>query len=290
MDASRVLDSSLPPHMAESSPAAAPPWRRISILGVPVDTLDRAAALASVTATIAESRERARTPRPTRQIVTLNPEILMRARQDTAVLRVLADADLIVPDGIGIVLAARLLGTPLPERVTGVDLLESIAELAAARGWRIFLLGAAPGVADEAAVRLKVRFPALRVAGTFSGSPAPDDDAACVERIRSSAADVVFVAFGAPAQERWIARTRGQLGAAVAVGIGGAFDFVSGRVARAPRWMRRIGVEWIYRLLRQPWRWRRMTALPRFAAAVCAARCRRWARSPTGAGVRHGQQ
>ena len=288
MDASPVLDSPLPPHAAETSSAATQRWRRISVLGVPVDTADHAQTLASIAVAIAESRER--TPPPTRQIVTLNPEILMHARQDATVLHVLAQADLIVADGIGVVWAARVLGTALPERITGVDLLEDVAELAAAQGWRLFLLGAAPGVADEAANRLQARCPGLRVAGTFSGSAAAAGDAACIERIRASAPDVVFVAFGAPAQERWIARTRGQLGAAVAIGVGGAFDFVSGRVTRAPRWMRRVGLEWLYRLLRQPWRWRRMTALPRFAAAVCAARVRLWVRSLIRVGVRHGHQ
>src|SRR5262249_44835572 len=135
----------------------------------------------------------------------------------------------------------------------------------------LFLLGAAPGVADEAADQLRARHPDLVVAGTLSGSPAEAAADTILGAIRAARPNVVCVAFGSPAQERWIAAHRAQLGALVAVGVGGALDFLAGRVPRAPGWMRRAGLEWLYRLWRQPWRWRRMLALPRFALAVLGA-------------------
>lgn len=204
----------------------------------------------------------------TKQVVTLNPEMVMAARHDAALRQAILSADLVLPDGIGIVWALRLRGERVPQRVTGVDLLEAFAALAVTHGFRIFLLGAAPGVAEAAARRLVARHPGLLIVGTHAGSP--DDSAApeILSRIRASDADVVCVAFGVPAQEQWIASHRAQLGAVVALGVGGAFDFIAGRAPRAPRWMRQAGLEWLYRLVRQPWRWRRMLALPRFAVAV----------------------
>ncbi|MGZ3584431.1 MAG: WecB/TagA/CpsF family glycosyltransferase, partial [Ktedonobacterales bacterium] len=176
-----------------------------------------------------------------------------------------------VADGAGVVWAARLGGATLRGRVTGIDLLDACAQVAAERGYRLFLLGAAEGVARQAAERLEARYPGLRIAGTFAGSPAAAEQGDICAHIREAGGDIVFVAYGAPAQELWIARTRGDLGAAVAIGVGGAFDFVAGRVPRAPSWMRHLGLEWLYRLWREPWRWRRMLALPRFAVAVLRA-------------------
>lgn len=202
------------------------------------------------------------------QVITLNPEIAMACREDAVLRRVVSAADLVVPDGVGITWAARLRGAPCPERVTGVDLVERLAERAARRGDRLFLLGAAPGVAVAAGERLVRRYPGLELAGTYSGSPDARDDAETLRRVREACPDVLVVAYGAPAQERWIARLRTQLGVPVAIGVGGALDVLAGRIPRAPQWMRRLGLEWLYRLARQPWRWRRMLALPRFVCAV----------------------
>ncbi len=202
--------------------------------------------------------------------MTLNPEMVMAARRDPAFREILHAADLNTADGVGIMLAARLQGIRLPGRVTGVELLEALAAQAATSGARLFLLGAQPGVAEAAATALLERYPGLRLAGAYAGSPAPADDAEVLARVRAAQADLVFVAYGSPAQERWIARNRARLGAGVAIGVGGAFDFVAGRVPRAPRWMRRLGLEWLFRLVRQPWRWRRMLDLPRFALLALA--------------------
>jgi N-acetylglucosaminyldiphosphoundecaprenol N-acetyl-beta-D-mannosaminyltransferase len=206
-----------------------------------------------------------------RQVVTVNPEFVIAARRDRHFRRVLNGADLAVADGIGIVWAARLLGDRLPERVGGVEVVERLAAHATAAGHRLYLLGGQEGVAAEAAQRLQMRYPGLVIAGTFAGSPRPLEEAGIRERIREASPDVLLVAFGAPAQELWIARNLQRLGVPVAMGVGGAFDYLAGRASRAPVWLQRAGLEWLYRLARQPWRWRRMLALPRFAALVLAS-------------------
>ncbi len=247
----------------------APP-RLARLLGVRVDGESLTETLDLIAGWITAARAARRVGRlyTTRQIVTLNPEIVMTARERPAFRQLINRADLVVPDGIGIVWAARLRGALIRERVTGVDTVVALARLAASQGWRLFFLGAGPGTADLAAARLEMRFPGLRVVGARAASPDPADDAASVELIQSMEADVVCVAYGSPAQEVWIARNRGRLGAGVALGVGGAFDFLAGSVPRAPMWAQRAGLEWAYRLCRQPWRWRRMLALPRFAVAV----------------------
>lgn len=203
-----------------------------------------------------------------RQVVTVNPEFVILARRDPQFKRVLEAASLAVADGIGIVWAARILGRSLPERIGGVDLVDALAARSARSGIRLFFLGAGEGVAQAAARRLTARYPGCVIAGTHAGSPADADADAIVERIRAAATDILLVAYGAPAQDLWIARHQPRTGAPVAIGVGGAFDYLSGRVPRAPRALQRVGLEWLYRLARQPWRWRRMRALPRFAALV----------------------
>ncbi len=216
------------------------------------------------------------------QICTVNPEFVMHALRDPAFFRTLERADLNVPDGVGLLWAGRILKQPLRERVPGVELMEALAARAAERGWRVFLLGAAEGVADRAAAVLQRRCPGLAVVGTFAGSPRPEDAPEILERLRRARPDLLFVAYGAPQQDLWIARYQPALRIPVAMGVGGAFDFIAGVVPRAPRWMREIGLEWLYRLIRQPWRWRRMRALPRFVLAVLAAR---YGGGGTGAGA-----
>ncbi|MDX1614629.1 MAG: WecB/TagA/CpsF family glycosyltransferase [Candidatus Promineifilaceae bacterium] len=233
----------------------------VSILGVPVhrvtmvETLDRITTLMDA---------------PTlQQIATVNPEFVMTAQHDGRFRQVLQDAALCLPDGIGLLLASRWLGQPLPERVAGSDLVYRLAERAAARGWRLYLLGAAPGVAEEAAAIFRRRYPGLQIAGTYAGSPDPVENEAIVARINASQADLLYVAYGAPRQDKWIARNRSILTTVrVALGVGGSLDFVTGRATRAPRWIQRLGLEWLHRLVQEPWRWRRMLALPRFAWAV----------------------
>ncbi len=264
--ASERLPSGAP--AAHAAPEGAP-----AVLGVRVDVVSWDEALARIAAWVeaclaTPDADPGAPVVATRQIVTLNPEIVMAARAAPDLRALIAAADLVVPDGAGVVWALRRAGWRGAERIPGVDLLAALAERAATRGWRLFLLGAAPGVADAAARRLCGAYPGLVIAGTHAGAPDAALDEAQTARIRASRADLVAIAYGAPTQERWIARNRERLGASVALGVGGALDVLAGRVPRAPRWLRRAGLEWTFRLARQPWRWRRMLALPRFVLAV----------------------
>jgi N-acetylglucosaminyldiphosphoundecaprenol N-acetyl-beta-D-mannosaminyltransferase len=203
-------------------------------------------------------------------VATVNPEFIMRARRDPEFARVLESADLCLADGTGVVWAARRQGCSLAAPVTGTDLVPPLAALCAKRGFRLFLLGADPGVADDLAVRLRVEHPELAVAA-HAGSPDPSADEATLSLIRAHRAQLVLVAFGAPKQELWIDRLKDRAGVAVGIGVGGAFDYLTGRVPRAPLWMRRAGLEWLFRLVRQPWRIRRMAVLPVYAIKVLSA-------------------
>ncbi len=231
------------------------------ILGVRVDCVNMDGALTEIERMVALRG-------PTRLVVTVNPEFVMRARVDPRFRDVLADAALSLPDGIGVVWAMRRQGCPQSERVAGSDLVPLLARSCAARGWRPFLLGARPGVAEAAARRLEAEHPGLRVAGTYAGSPRPEDDEEALRRVAAARPDLLLVAYGAPQQELWIARNLGRVGVPVAVGIGGTLDFLAGRVRRAPRWLQRAHLEWLWRLALQPARMRRMAVLPIYALAV----------------------
>ncbi len=239
----------------------------VDILGVCVDNVSVAEALAAIEGFIESGAAH--------QMVTVNPEFVVAAQRDSEFMSILNEASLALPDGGGLLWAARLLGRPLKARVTGVDTVQEVAALAARRGYRLFLLGAAPGVAEQTAARLVSDHPGLVVAGTYAGSPATEEEDEIVARVRAARPHVLFVAYGAPSQDKWIHRNLERLGAPVAMGVGGAFDFISGAARRAPRWMQRLGLEWLHRLCCQPWRWRRMLALPKFVGLVVWSRLRR---------------
>ena len=203
-------------------------------------------------------------------VATVNPEFVMHAQRDQAFARVLDTADLCLPDGTGVAWAARRQGCALLGPVAGVDLVEPIAAMCARRDLRLFLLGARPGVAGELAAKLAAAHPGLAVAA-HSGGPDPSYDAESLELIQRHGTHVLLVAYGAPAQELWIDRLRERLHVSVAMGVGGAFDYLTGRVPRAPSWMRRAGLEWLHRLARQPWRIRRMAVLPVYALRVLSS-------------------
>jgi len=205
------------------------------------------------------------------QIATVNPEFVMAARRDPEFRAIINHAALAIPDGVGLLWAGRLLGQPLRERVTGSDGVPRIAERAAEKGWRLFLLGAAPGVAEKAARRLMSRYPGLEIVGTYAGSPSVEEQDRIVDLVRRARPDVLFVAYGHPRQDKWIARNLDRLGVPVCMGVGGAFDFIAGVQHRAPLWMQRAGLEHLYRLLRQPWRWRRQVNVYHFALRVLLA-------------------
>jgi exopolysaccharide biosynthesis WecB/TagA/CpsF family protein len=239
----------------------------ISLLGLPVHPITYAAWLDQIAAWVREHGG-------ARHVCTLNPEFVMIARRDPNFWNILQRAALCVPDGVGLLWAARRQGTPFPERVTGSDGVPIIAERAAREGWRVYLLGAGEGVAQQTADILTTRNPGLSIAGVYGGSPAAEDEDAIVERINASQADILFVAYGAPEQDKWIARNLPRLQVSMAMGVGGAFDFIAGVVPRAPGWMQRMGMEWLFRLYLQPWRIVRMMRLPRFVLAVLMSRSR----------------
>jgi len=249
------------PQGREPDPPIPPALR---VLGVPIHDVTYDEALGHMAGWIARGGPH--------QIATINPEFVMTARRDPNFRAALERADLCLPDGVGITLAARYLGRPLRQRVAGVDLVELVAARAAREGWRLFLLGAAPGVAEQAAQVLAARNPGLTVCGAHAGSPDQAADEEALSIVQAARPDVLLVAYGAPAQELWLARNLAHSGAAVGIGVGGVFDYLTGVVRRAPPWMRRLGLEWLYRLTRQPWRWRRQLALPRFALAVLLRR------------------
>jgi N-acetylglucosaminyldiphosphoundecaprenol N-acetyl-beta-D-mannosaminyltransferase len=238
--------------------------RSIRILGVPVHDVTAAETLDWIARFVDE--------RGPHQLCTVNPEFIMTAQTDVEFRRVLNQSALNVPDGVGVLWAARRKGQRLRERVGGSDLVAQIADRAAVTGWRIFLLGAAEGVAEQAAIKLRVSHPNINIVGAFAGSPSIDQDNDVVTRIRSVTPDILLVAYGAPKQDKWIARNIDRTGAAVAIGIGGSLDHIVGKQKRAPKWMQRVGLEWFYRLLREPRRWRRQLALPRFVWHVLRSR------------------
>jgi N-acetylglucosaminyldiphosphoundecaprenol N-acetyl-beta-D-mannosaminyltransferase len=238
--------------------------RRADILGVRVDDVTMAEALALVEAFIADGGPH--------QITTVNPEFVVAAQRNAPFRVVLDGADLSLPDGIGLLWAARVLRQPLRGRVAGSDMMPEVACLSARRGYRLYLLGAAPGVAERASEALRRDYPGVQIVGTYAGSPEPCDEDDIIVRIVAADPDVLFVAYGAPRQDLWIHRNLTRLAVPVCMGVGGALDFIAGVAVRAPRWMRRAGLEWLHRLWRQPWRWRRMLALPRFVALVIRER------------------
>lgn len=235
-------------------------FERLRVLGVPVDRVTAPELLAYVSQRVANG--------PPAWAATVNVEYVMRARADSAFLDVLERANLATADSYGVLWALRRRGIDLGMRVGGSDLIWSIPAQARAEGHRVFLLGGRPGVAAEAAQRLVGALPGLQICGTHAGSPSPEDEDAIVDLVRQSKADILFVAFGSPHQDYWIARNLARSGVSFAMGVGGSLDYVAGRARRAPPWMRERGVEWTWRLMREPWRWKRMLAIPRFAWLV----------------------
>ena len=199
-------------------------------------------------------------------VVTPNPELVDRARREETFREALNGADLVLPDGIGVVYAARLLGRSLKGRCPGIDFAGKLMERMARKGQRLYLLGAKPGVAEAAAARLEVRYPGLTICGVHDGYF--QEDGPVVEDIRKAGADVVFVCLGFPKQEYWMVKNGPATGARLLAGLGGSLDVFAGVVERAPESWQRLGLEWLYRLTREPKRIGRMARLPLFLAAA----------------------
>jgi exopolysaccharide biosynthesis WecB/TagA/CpsF family protein len=274
---------------APAAGRAGSPWPAVTVLGFRLDlvgleeaaqwVVDSAKAAARGTAAGEADAAGARVPEPGRTAiaVSFNPELVMRAQDDCAAAEALRNADLSYADGVGAVWAARRSAGPGSEsepsakRMAGIDLAQRVLELAAAAGLSVYFLGAEPGVAEEAARRQKLRLASLQIAGLRDGYFSPVEEPSVVAAVRESGAAILLVATGAPKQETLLYRHRGEWGAGAALGIGGSFDVWAGSTARAPEFLRKAGVEWLYRLARDPKRLRRQMVLPRFVYRVITA-------------------
>ncbi len=235
--------------------------RRHNILGVGIHNCGEDEAISEIERFLSEQ------PPSLHQVCTVNPEFVMESRANSAFRDVLNNAALATPDGIGIILAGRLLRRPFKGRATGVAIVERIARLSDQQGHSIFMLGAGEGVAEQAANALKQRHPRIIIAGAYAGSPDDKEFEEIKTRLDATRPDVLLVAYGAPKQDLWIDAHRPQFpdSIKIAMGVGGVFDYLSGRVPLAPRIIRRLGLEWLYRLIKQPWRWRRILRVLAFA-------------------------
>jgi N-acetylglucosaminyldiphosphoundecaprenol N-acetyl-beta-D-mannosaminyltransferase len=202
----------------------------------------------------------------THLVVTLGVEMVMRSDNDREFIDIVNNASLVVPDSVGILWAGRRAGCKLSERVPGIDILTGAASQSERYKWNVFFLGAKPGVAEKAAENIKKDYPDFRIVGTHHGFF--DNDEEIIEKIKSADTNILFVALGSPYQEKWFEKNRKRFGNIIALGVGGSFDVISGTVKRAPVFMRKLGLEWFYRLVTQPSRLVRMLALPRFAIRV----------------------
>jgi N-acetylglucosaminyldiphosphoundecaprenol N-acetyl-beta-D-mannosaminyltransferase len=248
------------PTVSQTPSAHRAPPSALRILGRRVDRLNLSEALERIAGFAAGE-----TPH---QVVTVNPLMLLAAQSDPILQRIIDRADLVVPESSGVAFASRLKGLPVERHLPGIDLFMALCEAAAQRGEPIYLLGAKPGVAEAAAQALRDRFPTLTVAGTQHGYFSTEESEAVVASVRAAHPVYLFVALAVPHQERWIAEHLQALNVPVVMGVGGSFDVLSGRLKRAPRWMQRLGIEWLFRLIQEPWRWRRMKDLPVFVWRV----------------------
>lgn len=199
-------------------------------------------------------------------LVTANPEIVMQARQNEEFSMLLREADGITPDGTGIIMAGRILGTPLKERLTGFDLVQRLFARSVQEGWSFYLLGTKREVLEEAIMVAKQRFPGIKIAGYHDGYF--QDDGPILEEIQRTQPDIVLVGLGSPKQEKWIHLHKNDLPPGLYMGVGGSFDGLAGRIKRAPESWQKLNIEWLYRLIQEPSRWRRMLALPHFLVKV----------------------
>ena len=233
---------------------------KVNILGVNIDKVTNTEAVDSIMRMLDENGSHS--------VFTPNSEIILMAYNDPDFCRLLNSADLLTADGIGVVYASRILRDPLAERVAGYDVACGVIERIASSGHRLYLFGGKPGVAEKAEENLLEKYPSLKIVGRHNGYFNPEENDGIISDINVSGADLLFVCLGAPAQEKWISKNRDKLSCRVMMGIGGSLDVFAGIVERAPDAWCRLGLEWLYRLKKEPWRFRRMLALPKFALTV----------------------
>lgn len=203
-------------------------------------------------------------------VVAINPEKIMKASKDEELLKLLNSAAIQIPDGVGVLVASRLKGGSIKTRVTGIDLMYGICDNAAKKNHRVYLLGAKPGVAEMAAEILKKRYKGLNIVGIMDGYFKDENEV--ISDIKEKSPDILFVAMGSPKQEYWITGHMNELGVPLLMGVGGSFDVTCGNIKRAPGFMCSLGLEWMYRLIKEPWRYKRMLVLPQFLIKVVLKR------------------
>ncbi len=233
---------------------------RVEILGVHVDAVTMAQAVERVADLIAAGKPS--------MVATANAEMLLRATHDDELKSILNAANLVVPDGAGTVWAARHLGCHMPERVAGFDLVQELMKLAPARAWKFYLFGSSPGIAEKAKAKAETLYPGIQIVGTRNGYFKPADEPEIVAQIKAARPDVLLAALGVPKQEKWLAAHMNDLNVPVSIGVGGTFDVMAGVVKRAPLWMQRARLEWLFRAMLQPSRAGRLLALPKFVLKV----------------------
>jgi len=229
---------------------SAPQLPRISLLGIPVDNVTLPEAVEAIVDALDGNEPM--------QVSFVNADCVNLAFRRADYRQALVESDMVFADGIGVRLAGKMMGQKVVDNVNGTDLFPVLASALEDTGKKIYLLGGKPGVADDVALWLLNRFPGLEIAGYRDGYFSADEEEQVIEDIRTSGADLILVALGAPRQELWIRRVLPRLGVKVAIGVGGLFDFFSGRIPRAPRWIREAGFEWAFRLYQEPGRlWKR---------------------------------
>lgn len=235
-----------------------------NILGVPIDAVSLESAMDKVKGFLKESG--------CNMITTPNTEIVMEAHGDEEVQKVLMASDLCIPDGIGLIYASKIQKLGLIERVPGVDLMRKILEYANENEKFIYILGGKPGVAEIACENIKKTFNSIRIVGYHDGYFKEEDEEGIINRINHLKPDILFVALGAPRQEKWIYKNKSSLNVKIAMGVGGSVDIWAGTARRAPKAFQKLGLEWFYRLIKEPWRYKRMLALPKFMLKVVLER------------------
>lgn len=237
---------------------------RVNILGVEIDAVTMAQAVKKIENLIAEKKSSI--------VATANAEMLMMSTHDEELKKILNEAALVVPDGAGTVWAAHHLGFEMPERVAGADLVQEIMKIAPSRNIKFFLFGSAPGVADKAKLKAEELYPGIKIVGTRNGYFSAQDEPKILAQIKNSQPDILLAALGVPKQEKWLSAHKDELKIPVSIGVGGTLDVMAGVVKRAPLWMQKAKLEWLYRAMLQPSRAGRLTALPKFVLKVHASK------------------
>ena len=233
----------------------------VKILDVPVHPLTMGEAVSVLEESITSGEQAF--------VVTANAEIIMMCQEDAGYKKIVSqDAQLVLPDGAGAVWAGRHLGYKVPERVAGFDLYCQLLDKAAQKGYKAFFFGGSPGIAEAAKAKSEELYPGVQVVGCRNGYFKKEESQAIIDEINASGADMLFAALGAPKQEKWLVRYREQLKPKILMGIGGSFDVFAGKMERAPKWMQDASLEWLFRLYKQPSRFMRMMALPKFVLKV----------------------